>query len=78
MGCCDFCLICHVCSWRCSLIGRVRVSSCICCGIVTVVHPVAILSAVFCVICSLHLMLVVTILWRRARVWVLLWLCMLR
>ena len=33
--------------------GRVCVSSCICCGFVSVVHPVAILSAVFCVICSL-------------------------
>ena len=31
--------------------GRVCVSSCKCC--VSVVHPVAILSAVFCVICSL-------------------------
>ena len=29
------------------------VSSCICCVLVSVVHPVAILSAVFCVICSL-------------------------
>ena len=32
--------------------GRVCVSSCICCVFVPVVHPVAILSAVFCVICS--------------------------
>ena len=31
--------------------GSVCVSSCICC--VFVVHPVAILSAVFCVICNL-------------------------
>ena len=31
--------------------GSVCVSSCRCC--VSVVHPVAILSAVFCVICSL-------------------------
>ena len=45
---------------------------------VSVVHPVAILSAVFCVICSLCLMLVVTILWKSTRVWVLLWLCVLR
>ena len=37
------------------------VSSCRCCVFVSVVHPVAILSAVFCVICSLCLMLVVTI-----------------
>ena len=36
-----------------SLMGRVCVSSCRCCVFVSVVHPVAILSAVFCVICSL-------------------------
>ena len=35
--------------------GRVCVSSCICCVFVSVVHPVAILSAVFCVVCSLLL-----------------------
>ena len=33
--------------------GRVCASSCRCCVFVPVVHPVAILSAVFCVICSL-------------------------
>ena len=33
--------------------GRVCVSSCRCCVFVSVVHPFAILSAVFCVICSL-------------------------
>ena len=33
--------------------GRVCVSSCRRCVFVSVVHPVAILSAVFCVICSL-------------------------
>ena len=33
--------------------GRLCVSSCRCCVFVSVVHPVAILSAVFCVICSL-------------------------
>ena len=33
--------------------GIVCVSSCRCCVFVSVVHPVAILSAVFCVICSL-------------------------
>ena len=52
MGC-EVCLICDVCSWRCSCIGRVCVSSCICCVFVPAVHPVAILSAVFCVISSL-------------------------
>ena len=50
---------------------NVRVSSCRCCVFVSVMHPVAILSAVFCVICSL-LMLVVTVWWKRTRVWVLL------
>ena len=33
--------------------GIVCVSSCRCCLFVSIVHPVAILSAVFCVICSL-------------------------
>ena len=33
--------------------GRVCVSSCRCCVFVSVVHPVAIQSAMFCVICSL-------------------------
>ena len=33
--------------------GSVCVSSCRCCVFVSVVHPVAILSAMFCVICSL-------------------------
>ena len=68
--------------------GSVYVSSCRCCVFVSVLHPVAILSAVFCVICSL-LMFVsdasgyhMTIWWKRTRVcvllWVLLWLCMLQ
>ena len=33
--------------------GSVCVSSCIWCVFVSGVHPVAILSAVFCIICSL-------------------------
>ena len=33
--------------------GSVCISSCRCCVFVSVVHPVVILSAVFCVICSL-------------------------
>ena len=52
-GCCDFCLICDACSWRCCFTGRVGVLSCICCVFVSVVHLVAILSVVFCVICRL-------------------------
>ena len=50
-GCVGFCLICDACSWRCSLKGRVCVSSCRCCVFVSVVHPVAILSAVLSVVC---------------------------
>ena len=37
----------------CSLMGSVCVSSCICCVFVSIVHPVAIISAVFDVVCSL-------------------------
>ena len=58
--------------------GRVCVSLCRCCVFVSVVHPVAILSVVFCGIYSLCLMLGVTIWWECTRVCVLLWLCMLR
>ena len=46
-------VVCDVCSWRCSFMGRVCVSSCRCCLFVSVVHPVAIVSAVLCVISSL-------------------------
>ena len=53
MGCCDFCLICDACSWMCSFMGNMCVASCRCCVLVSVGHPVAILIAVFCVICSL-------------------------
>ena len=38
--------------------GSVSVSSCRCCMFVSCVHPVAVLNAVFCMTCSL-LMLVV-------------------
>ena len=37
--------------------GSVNVSSCICCMFVSCVHPVAVINAVFCMTCSL-LMLV--------------------
>ena len=37
--------------------GSVSVSSCICCMFVSCVHPVAVLNAMFCITCSL-LMLV--------------------
>ena len=49
MGCCDFSLIYEACSWRCSFIGSMSVSSCICCGFVFV----CVCCVVFCVICSL-------------------------
>ena len=54
--------------------GNMCVSPCRCCVLLSVVYPVAILSAVFCVICCLYLILVVAIWWKRTRVWVLLWL----
>ena len=53
VGCYNFCLICDVCSWRCSFMCSVCVSSCRCWVFVPVVYPVAILSSVFCGICSL-------------------------
>ena len=55
-----FCLIGDACSWKCSFMGIVCVLSCRCCEFVFIVHPVAILSGMIRVICSL-LMLVVTI-----------------
>ena len=56
-GCCVFCLYCETWSYRCSCMGSVSVSSCICCMFVSCVHPVAVLNAAFCMTCSL-LMLV--------------------
>ena len=62
MGHCDvFFLISDSCSCMCSFMVNMCVSSCRWCVLVSVVRPVAIISAVFCVICSLFLMLVVTI-----------------
>ena len=55
-GCVE-CLVCvfrlFACSCRCCLRGSMRVSSCRCCVLVSCVFPVAMRSAVFCVICSL-------------------------
>ena len=42
-------------------IGSTLVSSCMCCMLVSCVHPVAILREVFCTICSLFRMHWVTI-----------------
>ena len=58
--------------------GSMCVSSCRCCLFVFVVHPVAILSVVFCVICSLLMFVsdaIGDLWWKCIRVWVLLWLC---
>ena len=62
-----------VCSFMGSVFCRVNfVCLCLLCT------QLLLLSAVFCVICSLCLMVVVTIWWKRNQVWVLLWICMLR
>ena len=86
--CCDFCRICDACSWMCSFMGSMCVSSSICC--------VGVCCAPSCYfecdgICSLlmfvsdasgdHYIMVttsITIWWKRTRVWVLLWLCVLQ
>ena len=54
-GWCVFCLYCEAWSCRCSCMRSV--SSCRCCMFVSYVHPVVVLYAVFCMTCSL-LMLV--------------------
>ena len=55
------CQICDAWSCKCWCIGSTLVSSCRCCVLVSFVHPVAILRAVFCTICSLSRMHWVTI-----------------
>ena len=56
-GRCVCCLYCDPWSCRCSCMGNMSVSSCICCMFVSFVHRVAVLNAAFCMTCSL-LMLV--------------------
>ena len=56
-GCCVFCLYCEAWSCRCSCMGSVSVSSCICLLLVSCVHPVAVLNAAFCMTCSLLMLL---------------------
>ena len=56
-GCRVFRLYCDARSCRCSCMGRMSVSSYICCMCVSCVHPVAVLNFEFCMTCSL-LMLV--------------------
>ena len=56
-GCCVFCLYCEAWSCRGSCMGSVSALSCRLCMVLSCVHPVAVLNAVFCMTCSL-LMLV--------------------
>ena len=56
-GCCVLCLYGDAWSCRCSCMGTMSVSSCICCMFVSCEHPVAVLNAALCMTCSL-LMLV--------------------
>ena len=43
-----FCLYCDAWSCRCSCMGSMSVSSCICCMFMSCVNPVAVLNAAFC------------------------------
>ena len=56
-GRCVLCLHCDAWSSRCSCMGSMSVSSCICCIFMSCVYPVAVLNAAFCMPCIL-LMLV--------------------
>ena len=52
----DFCLSCDACSCRWSFIGSMLVSACRCLMFVSSVQPVIVLSAMFCIICSLFVL----------------------
>ena len=52
-GCCACCLSCDACNLRCVATGSIWVSVCRCAALVSRVHPVMALSALFCVVCSL-------------------------
>ena len=52
-GCCVFCLYCEAWSCRCSCMGSMSGSSCICCMFVSCVHAVTVFNAAFCMTCSL-------------------------
>ena len=56
-GYCAFYLTCDACNCNCFCMGRMLISSCRCCMFVSCVHHVQALRAVFCMTCSL-LMLV--------------------
>ena len=47
------CLYCDAWSCRCSYMGSMSVSLCICCMFVSCVHHVAVLNAAFCMTCRL-------------------------
>ena len=51
--CCAFCLNCDTKSSMYCLIGSMLVSSSKCCVFVSLLHPVAMRSAVFCIVCSM-------------------------
>ena len=52
-GCYFICLYFDAWSCRCSCMGTMSVSSCICCMCVSCVHPVAVTNAALCMTCSL-------------------------
>ena len=49
-GCCDFCLICYIWSFKCVCRIRLLISSCRCLKLVSSVNPDAMRSAVFCIV----------------------------
>ena len=52
MGCWASCLSCDACNLRCVEMGSILVSVCRCAVLVSSVHPVIVLSALFCVVWS--------------------------
>ena len=55
MGCCACCLSCDACNLRCVETGSILVSVCRCAVLVSSVHPVMVLIALFCMVCSLDM-----------------------
>ena len=64
-GCCIFCLYCGAWSCRCSCMRSASVLSCRCCMVVSCVHPVEVLNAVFCMTCSLLMLVKDATMWKR-------------
>ena len=56
-GYCAFCLTCDACDCKCFCMGRMLDSSCRCSMFVSCVHPVQYLRAVFCMTCSLLMLI---------------------